>query len=71
MKTSILKFFFKFKKLVATLYFLIVLKSLSFKAWEDRVNASGAADLTPKAQTAPATRPPQVKQQPSTRPVSP
>uniref|UniRef100_A0AC35G1B6 TFIIA n=1 Tax=Panagrolaimus sp. PS1159 TaxID=55785 RepID=A0AC35G1B6_9BILA len=42
------------------------------KAWEEKINASGAADLNPKVQPVPAVRPAQVKQQrTATRPNIP
>uniref|UniRef100_A0A914QZY6 Uncharacterized protein n=1 Tax=Panagrolaimus davidi TaxID=227884 RepID=A0A914QZY6_9BILA len=40
------------------------------KAWEEKINASGAADLNSKAQPVPTVRPAQVKQPPTTRPGS-
>uniref|UniRef100_A0AC34GRE9 Transcription initiation factor IIA subunit 1 n=1 Tax=Panagrolaimus sp. ES5 TaxID=591445 RepID=A0AC34GRE9_9BILA len=33
------------------------------KAWEEKINASGAADLNPKVQPIPTVRPAKVKQQ--------
>jgi transcription initiation factor TFIIA large subunit len=40
------------------------------KAWEDKINASGAADLNPKVQPVPPVRPNQAKPQHSGRPSS-
>uniref|UniRef100_A0AC35EVF0 Uncharacterized protein n=1 Tax=Panagrolaimus sp. PS1159 TaxID=55785 RepID=A0AC35EVF0_9BILA len=45
-------------------------RSVIQDAWEEKINASGAADLNSKTPPVPAVRPAQVKQPPTTRPGS-